>query len=632
MPAHSRFSLLLVVSFSLVIGSCGNSSSKPAAKPPIFTSTPTATAAQGAAYTYQLAAADPSGGTVSFALTTGPTGASLSGSTLTWTPTAAQSRVSNSFTVTATTSEGGTAEQSWSVSPTGIVTVSWINNYWEPSGEVQVPVVPAASLEVSAVVPEPDGSITVLKGASTGSGVISIAGVPAGNYWMAFGGAELLPDSTSAYWTNSSTFDAGRNFAGSPTPTVSGPATLTKFDFSLSGLDAVGVPTPVPFNPVIQGLSLTLMSQANATSLSETAGDDGDIDWTQVSTAFLTQYEPATFGPLTGAVLGPSAMLSNLSLTNGATNTITQALQSAAAPTSLSLTVQGSQWAASLAGTGPATPSSFASGFTNVAEPFVSGVNAPGALRGSSLVLAATVTTPTGLPFSFSEFAACDGTGFLGTAAANPQPPITTDQSLGTLQYSDPFPSAWTRAETFCEEAVVPIPIPNTTATENFALVTSASAAPSNSALVPIVGPVQSPTINGGSLFTAATLNTATPSLSWSAPAAGSPFGYRVAAFVQTVSGSIPVYATAGVFFTSQTSVTLPPLSGGNTYVFAITAEVDGTANVQTAPFRSSLPTGFSSVVSAPITISAGATQPAIHGDARVLKRFSQPRVRSGPR
>jgi len=62
----------------------------------------------------------------------------------------------------------------------------------------------------------------------------------------------------------------------------------------------------------------------------------------------------------------------------------------------------------------------------------------------------------------------------------------------------------------------------------------------------------------------------------------------------------------------------------GNTYVFAITAEADGTSLIETSQFRSSLPTGFANVVSAPITISSGALTPAIHGDRRVITRLSQ--------
>jgi len=622
-----RFCLLALAFSSLILVSCGGGSGgqKISAQPPIFTSTPVTAAAQGAAYSYQVAATDPSGGTVSYALTTGPTGASLSGSNVSWTPTAAQSRTPNSFTVTATTSENATATQSWTVSPTGIVTVNAVDTFWEPTGAVQVPIISADSLDVSAVVPEPDGSLTVLKGAATGAGVFSIAGVPAGNYWLAFGTPNLLPQASSAYWTNTTTFDAGRDIAGSP-PVALSSTNQTNFAFSLSGLASVNVGTPVFFNPAIQTFAFSIGDPANTTSVSATMGVASNIDWSKVGTAFLAQYEPATLGQLAIGVAGPSATLSGLSFTNGTTNPITQSLQAGTA-TSYDVSVQGAQWASTFTGAAPATPSSYSSGFYVQAEPFVSGVNAPTALNQvSDLVLAATVSEPVqGLGFAFAQFTACDSPGF-PARLVNTQPSILTDVDLGTLQYDDSFPSTWTRAENFCEEAIVPVPVPGSAATANFALVSGATVTPSGTALAPVVGPVQSPTINGASLFSAATLTATTPALSWSAPTIGSPYGYRVTVYVLANPSGVPVYETAGIFYTSQPSVTLPPLSAGNTYVFSITALTDGTANVQTAPFRSSLPTGYASVVSAPITISSGAAQVRIHGDARVIKQFSQPK------
>ena len=64
----------------------------------------------------------------------------------------------------------------------------------------------------------------------------------------------------------------------------------------------------------------------------------------------------------------------------------------------------------------------------------------------------------------------------------------------------------------------------------------------------------------------------------------------------------------AGNYSTGQTSVTLPPLTAGNTYLFLIITEVDGVANMETSPFRSQLPTGFATVMSAQVVISAGAS------------------------
>jgi hypothetical protein len=150
---------------SLVLTACGGGSSMQVApQAPVFTSTPPTAAAQDTAYSYSIAATDPAGGTVSFALTTGPTGAAVTGDSLSWTPAAAQSRLSNSFTVTATTSEGGSATQSWTVTHAGTITASTIETFWTPTG----PQMLADTFVVGAAfVPNPDGSITVIQGSFT---------------------------------------------------------------------------------------------------------------------------------------------------------------------------------------------------------------------------------------------------------------------------------------------------------------------------------------------------------------------------------------------------------------------------------------------------------------------------------
>ena len=614
--ARRPFLLCAIALLAAFLSSCGSSSSSThtGGQMPVFTSTPPAAAAQGNAYSYQLAATDPSGGSITYALTTAPTGAMISGSTVSWTPTAAQSRAPNSFTVTATTSEGGTATQSWCVSPTGVITVNDVFTYWEPNGPVQVPAPAADSLGFSAVVPQPDGSLTVLKGvATTTPGVYTIPGVPAGNYWLVSGNLSLLPEANAAYWTSTSTFDAGRDFSGyPPTPiTVIG---QTTFSFNLSGLDAVNADTQIYFSPD-EGFALAFFLPPNSQTFSETIPLPS-YDWTQVTTAFLTQYTPSTFGPWNDLTLGSAAVLTNLSL-NNTSNTITQTLQSGP-QTSLDVNVKGSQWNSLFAGAAPATPSSYAAGFSVLAEPFVSGISAPSTLNPvTDLVLASASSSGLGI----QNFANCDASGFL-SLIFDTAPAILSDQDLGTLQYNDPFDTTWTRAETLCQEAIVPIPVPNSTATVNFALVNSATAAPSSSPLVPIVGPVMNPTIGGGSLFIAGTLSTTTPSLSWTAPTVGAPYGYRISVYVQSVVGNVPLYIAAGAFYTSATSVTLPPLSPGNSYVFSITALTDAAANIETSPLRSALPTGFATVVSAPITISSGAPLPAIRGEARVVRRM----------
>src|SRR5947209_10448547 len=82
---------------------------------PAFSSTAPAAASEGVVYTYTLTATDPVSTAITYAVKSGPSGASVNGSSLSWTPTHAQSRVANDFDITATTAAGGTADQKFTV-------------------------------------------------------------------------------------------------------------------------------------------------------------------------------------------------------------------------------------------------------------------------------------------------------------------------------------------------------------------------------------------------------------------------------------------------------------------------------------------------------------------------------------
>lgn len=617
-----RLLALALVSLALVslalLTACGSGSSGTHSQPstPVFTSSPVVAATQDVVYTYQVAATDPAGGSVTFSLTTSPTGAALSGNTITWTPTAAQSRVSNPFEVTATTTSGGTATQKWTVTPGGTITVNWVNTYWTATGQVQVPELPSESLSISALVTNPDGSITVEKSSATSPGVFSIPNVPAGYYWLQIG--------NSGYWTSTATFDAGRDIAGGQV-SATGTQQITQFAFSLSGLATVPEATTVVFGfPVTPSPLFGFTDFPNTPTLTAQGGVSGDTDWSKIDTAFLSQHLPVSLGSLNNVVLGPSWTATGLSLVSGGTNAITETLQPSP-PASLTLTVPGSQWAPLFTNAAPSAPTPFSSALLISAEAYVTGRNALGS---SSLLFGPSPTTLAATAgFGFFSIGSCDATGF-PVNSFSAQSAILTDQNFGTLTYGDPFPSAWTRSLSFCQESMVAIPTSSST-TVNFALVDGVTVAPSdNASLAPVVSPVQNPTVNGASLFTAATLNTTVVPLAWSAPTSGAPYGYKVLAFVQATNNGIQTYLAAGNFSTAKTSITLPPLSGGNTYVLVITALADGTAQMETGPFRSSLPTGFANVVSAPITISSSALAPAIHGDRRVITRLSQAQAR----
>jgi hypothetical protein len=309
-----------------------------------------------------------------------------------------------------------------------------------------------------------------------------------------------------------------------------------------------------------------------------------------------------------------------LAFTNGTTNPVNGTLV-ASPPASVNLSIPGSQWTQLFQNVAPGEVTPTGSWLSIAPEPYVIGVNAKSGLFapdfGSNIYLVQP-NSSSGSPFPGNP---CLGTPFFLSTAV--EPPILTDQNFGTLQYGDPFPSDWTRELVFCQSVIVPFQV----GSENFpfALNYGLAVDPLNPTLAPLTGPVVNPTINSSDLFTTTSENNTVATLSWSAPSGTPPLGYTV--FVCQV---IPMQngfelLVAGTYSTAQTSMTLPPLTAGNTYLFVISTEVDGMANMQTSPYRSQLPTAFATVMSAKVAISAGASGPQLRGDAKELKRFLHP-------
>jgi hypothetical protein len=286
----------------------GSSTSTAQSSTPAFSSTPVTAASQGTAYTYQVTASDPAGSAITYALTSAPTGATISGNTVNWTPTGAQSRVSNSFTVTATTS-GGSATQSWTVTPTGTITINSFNTNWTSSGPVQFP---GGFPMGAAVIPNADGSFTVLPGSASSPGVFTIPNVPAGYFWLTTG--INLSGFSNSIWTSSGTIDLGQDIPGPSTALTT--AQNTTFDFDLSGLDAT---TPASLVEIATDSSLAPIFYLNpspaATTVSWSSTANSPVDWSKIDTAF-----PCPLAPLTPLCSGPSSLCPHrASLTAGPT-------------------------------------------------------------------------------------------------------------------------------------------------------------------------------------------------------------------------------------------------------------------------------------------------------------------------
>jgi hypothetical protein len=597
LPKH----FLYIISFSIVLAGCGaGSSTTPPPAIPAFSSTPPMAAVEGTPYSYQLAATSSDMSAITFALTTGPAGATLSGNTLSWTPAHQQSRTANAFTVTATTAKGGSATQSWSVSPNGTIQIKAVFTYWTPTGKVDVPRGWLAGQPYpAALVPQTDGSLTRLPGAVNSDGTVSIADVPAGFYWLQL-------SQVQTYWTSSSDFDAGADIVGSQLKTTT--QSTTTINISLSGLDPIQAGDAFPVQSNARGFELGILGAGFPGTTTVNLGEriSSNIDFSSINTLFFNQLEPVTSGTFSGVALGPALTQSNVAITNGGVNNITAALLPSPKQ-SIPLNIKGSAWANNYQNIAPASVTPLLTDFSVSAQPFVTDriANALTTFIGPNLTML-TPRAPSTTGFTLTGYLCGESSGpLLFPPLPSPLPPILTDQDFGTISYGDPFPATWPRMFQICQHATVQIPRPNSAVTDTFLLTFGETTAIPTAPIAPLVGPVQNPMINGSSIFQSATLNSTNVNLSWTAPAGAQPFGYFVTIFqLATLSTGTTQYVTAGRFGTAKTSMSVPLLNAGSSYLFQIVAAVDGVANMETSPLRSQLPIAHSTVISAPITVN----------------------------
>src|SRR5205814_10588921 len=97
---------------------------------PTFTSKPTLAASQAVQYTYTVTATTADHESITFHLAKAPSGLTFSGgNTVVSTPTAAQSRIANTFSITAMSASGGIATQSFKITPTGTISRTRIGHF-----------------------------------------------------------------------------------------------------------------------------------------------------------------------------------------------------------------------------------------------------------------------------------------------------------------------------------------------------------------------------------------------------------------------------------------------------------------------------------------------------------------------
>jgi hypothetical protein len=458
--------LLCGLFFSLFLAGCGGGSvTRPPG--PKFTSAPATTASEGMPYSYQLAATSPDMSAVSFALTVGPSGASLTGNTVAWIPTHQQSRIASKFIVTATMASGGSSSQTWTVTPNGTVQIKAVTTYWTPTGRVDIPRVWPANLPYpAALVPQTDGSLSRLQGAANSDGTFSIPNVPGGYYWL-----QLSPQSN--YWTRSSNFDAGEDVVGDPLTSIN--QNTTTINLTLSGLDPVQPQDLfwIQSNERPFQLALSSAVATGAGALSFRVQMNSNIDFSQINTLFFNQFEPVSSGGFLGlAVLGPALTLSNVTLPTSGVINIFGTLQPSP-KASIPLNIQGSAWANNYLNVAPSPVTPLLTDFSLSAQPWVTDRIAisSGGFLSPNLGLLAPLGQPTipTSPFFLAPYQCQQPSGLYITTSASPAlPTILTDQDFGPISYGDPYPASWPRMFQICQHATVQIPRPNSPSPTRF--------------------------------------------------------------------------------------------------------------------------------------------------------------------
>jgi len=179
---------------------------------------------------------------------------------------------------------------------------------------------------------------------------------------------------------------------------------------------------------------------------------------------------------------------------------------------------------------------------------------------------------------------------------------------FGRVRYGHPFPADWAQIVESYHGFTVRFMAPGATVAlpvERFLygvdLVPTASADPSLT-LRPRISPVLAPQVNGRSLFTNQLAVGASPRLSWQAPAVGAPDRYLVTVRRLFATGPRSESRTVGRFYTSSTTMDVPPgvLLPGEVYFLTISAIAAGTPVNE--PARSQLPYAFATLMSALIS------------------------------
>jgi hypothetical protein len=568
----------------LLVG-CGGGSSQPGQSGPVqsvirFSSHPATAANEADLYTYSPTATDTANGTITFAITQAPDGATLSGDTVNWTPTPAQSRVANSFIVTATSSAGGSAQQTWSVTPTGVIHGQQLITWHKDDGAVTTPN-DLTSFPINVLIPS-SGGYTTLPGTGGADGAFTVSKVPGGTYMLQF--------YNNYFQTSRGQIDLSFDILGRSDAQLA--SSMTR-QLQVNGM------APWQTNDYFQWYSSNLNDTVDLWPNSAiTSGDTvlnllwgvsglRMLDASKSDTAYLGQLVPTLVSTPSGSIqiynLSKIYQVTGLTEIDGQINTV---------------------------GGGGATFSDVA--LTDSIE---------GNIKGASFVAMRSSLNPHGtadrtasyldvLPYGANA-------GWFGNTPdlfAYSGPPIMDDEDDGPLPFGNPYDSSWPLALAVQDFVKVDYNVPGlgTVSKRAYSSILSTDMPTVSQPIAPLIGPVTSPQIDGIDFFQDQALNTLTPKISWGPPALGTPNQYVVTlckwvpgASYMDVCGSDAV--TMAVFYTRGTSIVVPSgiLESGSRYYFFIRSTSMAGLNLDATPYRLACPAGLAKSLSGMINVTA---------------------------
>ena len=445
----------------------------------------------------------------------------------------------------------------------------------EPTTEVTLPADLSANT-VSVLIPP---AFTAISGATTTNGTFSIPSVPQGPYYLKLGGRYL--DLTA------DAVDLSYDLLGRPG--VRAATTTTNLTFDVTNLsswqttDEIQMICPgsgtIAFG--MQSAVSTGAPTAAATSLAGFAYDISRADYPALidgaagDRATVTQLATQISGARSFRTVARSFTAPSFTVTNGGTASLTGAFTTVPADKTLDAVWDRPAFQAELATRSPGS----------AAENF------------STLAISA-------LPEASTR-------GFYHSAAdvVVYAPGYTTDstQVNASWSYGDPYPVAWSRIAWVRYRKYRFIQLGSATPVAIFAslyvyrdLSTISSQAP----IVPIIGAVVSPKVNGMDAFATLTGIGTTPTISWSAPTIGTVSKYYVTVVSVTAPNGATTLKSIATIETSATQAVVPPgiLVAGSKYVFYVDARSAGALDLSAMPNAQTLPEGSSVVTTAMVT------------------------------